>query len=379
MSLPLRPSVPPRPDLSAADTQMALLLRLLPRKTLQHGDLHALQVTWGENAQLQGLEVWFRTRADQALSAALIVTDGMSLAGYRTADALWSEPRHVLVHKLLLADRQMPSSWNRHDFLAKMLLQRIGDSELGRGRTRAVLQNESGRSDMLVILTRSSSRPDPPVAQLEAWECENLVVITETIAEAATRTTVELLHDHEPSDFPFVGVLELKYSHATKHGRHWRHNIQLGKGNNGPSLLHPHFLIVVLDSRQTKKTTQAYSVPDILLNDMTDLTFLLSCSAIGFPHSLSLSIGGEGLMPDEQLLLRNGFVGFKTKVDKATGALTLVNAFDSTRRFHLRGGQTGSAALTAALRLALRHIHRPSFLTPFWLERTPKACTRRHP
>jgi hypothetical protein len=242
----------------------------------------------------------------------------------------------VVAEKLPLILSKPPPKWNVHDFISKIIVQQIGDLDVGCHATRAVLNNETGRSDLMMAFqhtdahsraTSSSNsalpvKPHKPQHQQVPSTTEEFA---RSLRQAATGEGVV------PKNCSTVAVVELKYSNVTKHDQHWRHGLRVNRSHSGPALADAHFIIAILDPRKSLNLTVDYAN----LNSLRHLTFLLSCSAVAFLADVSLAVTETGELRSADYIGKKGFVAFKIN-STSEGELFLADAFHPHQRFSLK-------------------------------------------
>jgi hypothetical protein len=266
---------------------------------------------------------------DRALSEARKARN--PVAGYVTASALLSEPPHILSSKLPDMISHPPTQWNRHDFISKLVMQQIANLELGENRARAVLKNENGRSDIMMAVQRPILGHEQHLLPPAGPELFATMLQAAALAKSAS----------QPAGFNSVAVVELKYSNVSKHGQHWRHGLRVNRStvHDLPSLSDAHFLIGILDPHKALPTAVDFTD----LRALTHLTFLLSCSSVGFLADVTVAVSENGELTNAAYLQKKGFVAFKLAVRDHT--VCLVDAFRQDRRFSLKRAMTACFTL----------------------------------
>jgi uncharacterized C2H2 Zn-finger protein len=309
------------------------LLKEIPRKTKRHGDLEYIMAK--KHADPPHYTFSFKPDTTNQLR---LPNRAIDLAEFfPTAESLMQlqpDERRKLVAAVLA---KPPRKWNRHDFLSKLIVQQIVSKELGKHSVRAILKNETVRSD-LMLTYHSKQEHKPPRDQRQRKrpfdrQCERPSTPFQFALGLRRAAT-------EPEDtlppLSSVAVVELKYSNVTSHGKsHWRHGLRINR-KRGPPLEDAHFIIAILDPKKCLSPSLDYTN----LNSIKDHIFLFSCSGVGFLSDVSVAVNEAGKLPSAEYLARRGFVAFKInpnalQEDKEDGAPFLVDAFQEEKQFCL--------------------------------------------
>jgi hypothetical protein len=133
------------------------LLKEIPRKTKRHGDLEYIMAK--KHADPPHYTFSFKPDTTNQLR---LPNRAIDLAEFfPTAESLMQlqpDERRKLVAAVLA---KPPRKWNRHDFLSKLIVQQIVSKELGKHSVRAILKNETVRSD-LMLTYHSKQEHKPP-------------------------------------------------------------------------------------------------------------------------------------------------------------------------------------------------------------------------